>query len=217
VRRLPRPDFKAVAGLRISQIVGMDPPPDVVLLDCDTVDNAVVDYCRRLRQVSDAPIVAVTRHVDTSAWLLGHDAGIDDFLVDPFHPEELATRLRLAVRPTPVVVANDRRTRIVYGPLEIVDQTRSVAVLGVRVDLRPKEYQLLLVLARHGGQTLTRDQLIAQLWPFEWEGAKRTLEVHIASLRAKLAVPGLIATMRGVGYRLISQESYVQLDPPSDA
>lgn len=203
--------FTIVSGQRIDQLSSLSRQPDVVLLECDTVDEAVLDYCGRLRGVCDAPIVAVTRQADISAWLCGHEVGIDDFLVDPFGLEELAARLRIAVRPGHVVMAESRSTHILYGPLQIAEQSRTVSVRGVRVELRPKEYQLLVVLARRAGQALRRDQLISRLWPFGWEGAERALEVHVASLRRKLGVPGLIATVRGVGYRLISQESYLRL------
>jgi DNA-binding response OmpR family regulator len=203
--------FTILSGMRIEQLRSTNPPPDAVVLECDAVDEAALDYCRRLRTVCDAPIVAVTRLADTSAWLRGHDVGIDDFLVDPFGLDELAARLRLAVRPAPAAVAEYRGTRLVYGPLEIAEDSRTVSVRGVRVDLRPKEYQLLVLLARRAGQALRRDQLIDRLWPSGWDGAERALEVHIGGLRKKLAVPGLIATVRGVGYRLISQESYLRL------
>jgi DNA-binding response OmpR family regulator len=204
--------FTVVSGQRVDQMRSLSRQPDVVLLECDTVDEAVLDYCARLRSICDAPVVAVTRHADTSAWLRGHEAGIDDFLVDPFGLDELAARLRIAVRPERAAAVENRSVQILYGPLQINEQSRTVSVRGLRVELRPKEYQLLVVLARRAGQALRRDQLIDRLWPAGWEGAERSLEVHVAALRRKLAVPGLIATVRGVGYRLISQESYLRLD-----
>lgn len=204
--------FTIDSGRRIDQLASAGRQPDVVLLECDEVDEAALDYCRRLRDVCDAPVITVTRHANTSAWLRGHEMGIDDFLVDPFGLDELAARLRIAVRPTRALVAESRSSHISYGPLQISEQARTVSVRGLRVELRPKEYQLLVVLARRAGQALSRKQLIDRLWPAGWEGAERALEVHVASLRRKLAVPGLIATVRGVGYRLISQESYLRLE-----
>lgn len=212
VTKLPSNGFTVESGRRIGQIGALGRIPDVVLLECDTVDEVALDTCVRLRGVCDAPIVTVTGHADSTAWLRGHDVGMDDFLVDPFRVDELAARLRIAVRPALVPATENRSAHLAYGPLQISEQSRTVDVYGTRVQLRPKEYQLLVALARRAGQALTRKQLIDRLWPAGWEGAEHALEVHVHALRAKLAVPGLIATVRGVGYRLISQESYLRLE-----
>ncbi|NUP52831.1 MAG: response regulator transcription factor [Catenulispora sp.] len=186
--------------------------PDVVLLECGIVDREVLAFCRRLRSELQAPIIAVTHRVDLGAWLRGHDNGIDDYVVQPFGLQELAARLRLAVAPPRPPLSPGPPRRIVTGPLVIAEDSRTVTVHGQRVALRPKEYQLLVVLARQAGTVLARDQLIARLWPAGWDGAERSLEVHVASLRSKLALPGLIATVRGVGYRLVTPESYLRLN-----
>jgi DNA-binding response OmpR family regulator len=185
---------------------------DVVLLDCGVIDNEVLAYCRRLRRRTQAPIIAVTQRVDLQAWLQGHEAGIDDYAVQPFGLQELAARLRLAVAPgreqtAPPVPAGPPR-RLTAGPLVVVEDSRAVTVHGTRIDLRPKEYQLLVVLMRQLGRAVPREELVAQLWPAGWEGAERSLEVHVASLRAKIALPGLISTVRGVGYRMVTPESF---------
>ncbi|MFJ4413331.1 response regulator transcription factor [Streptomyces sp. NPDC088925] len=212
VVRLPSKGFTLESGRRIGQIGALGRMPDVVLLECEAVDEVALDTCVRLRSACDAPIVTVTGRADTSAWLRGHDVGIDDFLVDPFGVDELAARLRIAVRPALVAATENRGAGLVYGPLHISEQSRTVTVHGSRVQLRPKEYRLLVALTRRAGQALSRQQLIDRLWPAGWEGAERALEAHVHGLRRKLAVPGLIATVRGVGYRLISQESYLRLD-----
>ncbi|MEY9887302.1 DNA-binding response OmpR family regulator [Catenulispora sp. MAP12-49] len=185
--------------------------PDVVLLECGIVDREVLAFCRRLRTELQAPIIAVTHRVDMNAWLRGHDNGIDDYVVQPFGLQELAARLRLAVAPPRPPLTPGPPRRIVAGPLVVAEDSRTVTVHGQRVALRPKEYQLLVVLARQAGTVLARDQLIARLWPAGWDGAERSLEVHIASLRSKLALPGMIATVRGVGYRLVTPESFLRL------
>ena len=188
---------------------------DVVLLDCGVIDNEVLAYCRRLRRRTQAPIIAVTQRVDLQAWLRGHEAGIDDYAVQPFGLQELAARLRLAVAPgreptAPPVPAGPLR-RLTAGPLVVVEDSRAVTVHGTRVDLRPKEYQLLVALMRQLGRAVPREELIGALWPAGWEGAERSLEVHVASLRAKIALPGLISTVRGVGYRMVTPESFHRL------
>jgi DNA-binding response OmpR family regulator len=187
---------------------------DVVLLDCGVIDNEVLAYCRRLRRRTQAPIIAVTQRVDLQAWLQGHEAGIDDYAVQPFGLQELAARLRLAVAPgrdQPAPVPAGPSRRLTAGPLAVVEDSRAVTVHGTRVDLRPKEYQLLVALMRQLGRAVPREELVAQLWPAGWEGAERSLEVHVASLRAKIALPGLISTVRGVGYRMVTPESFHRL------
>ena len=188
---------------------------DVVLLDCGVIDNEVLAYCRRLRRRTQAPIIAVTQRVDLQAWLRGHEAGIDDYAVQPFGLQELAARLRLAVapgrdQPAPVPAAGPP-SRLTAGPLVVVEDSHTVTAHGTRVELRPKEYQLLVVLMRQLGRAVPREELVAQLWPAGWEGAERSLEVHVASLRAKIALPGLISTVRGVGYRMVTPESFHRL------
>ena len=187
---------------------------DVVLLDCGVIDNEVLAYCRRLRRRSQAPIIAVTQRVDLQAWLRGHEAGIDDYAVQPFGLQELAARLRLAVAPgreQPAPVPAGPPRRLIAGPLVVVEDSRAVTAHGTRVDLRPKEYQLLVALMRQLGRAVPREELISALWPAGWEGAERSLEVHVASLRAKIALPGLISTVRGVGYRMVTPESFHRL------
>ena len=199
--------------LSSEQVTGPGPVrllPDVVLLECGIVDGEVLAYCRRMRKELQVPIIAVTHRVDMGAWLRGHDSGIDDYVVQPFGLQELAARLRLAVCPPRPPITPGPPRRITAGPLVVSEESRTVTVHGQRVALRPKEYQLLVVLARQAGTVLARDQLIARLWPTGWDGAERSLEVHVASLRAKLALPGLIATVRGVGYRLVTPESFTR-------
>ncbi|GAA2025214.1 response regulator transcription factor [Catenulispora yoronensis] len=201
--------------------VDADPPGtvDVVLLDCGIVDGEVLAYCRRLRRRTQAPIIAMTQRVDLQAWLRGHEAGIDDYAVQPFGLQELGARLRLAVapvrEPSPSASAagsgSGGRRRLVAGPLVVAEESRTVSVHGTRVELRPKEYQLLVALVERVGRAVSREDLVATLWPTGWDGAERALEVHVASLRSKIALPGMISTVRGVGYRMVTPESFHRL------
>jgi DNA-binding response OmpR family regulator len=201
--------FEVVAEADADRPDGTRRLSDAVLLDCGVVDAEVLAYCTRLKQQCGAPVLAITHRVDLAAWLRGREAGIDDFLVQPFGLEELAARLRLAVRPVHRRQHPPGPRRIAAGPVVISEDSRTVAVHGQPVELRPKEYQVLVVLARQAGTVLGRDQLIARVWPAGWDGAGRALEVHVASLRAKLGVPGVITTVRGVGYRMASQDSFM--------
>lgn len=208
--------MSGLAGLGFS-IVESDTPEvsttvDAVLLDCGVIDDEVLDFCRRLRKATQVPIIVMTQRADLDAWLRGHDLGIDDYAVQPCGLEELAARLRLAVVPAreqPLPPGPPRR--LIAGPLVISEDSYTVSVHGDRIDLRPKEYQLLVALMRQLGRAVPREDLIAHLWPAGADGAERSLEVHMASLRGKLALPGMISTVRGVGYRMVTPESFLRL------
>lgn len=206
---LPALGFIVHQGSSIDQLASVRRQPDIILLEYDVADDATVDRCLRLRATCGTPIVVAAGRFAAPALRQAYEAGMQDFLLDPFGPEELVARLVNAARPQRIrPAARVPAGRLVHGPLEIVQDSRTVSVRGVRVELRPMEYQLLVLLARRAGQVLTKETLIAGLWPAGTHNAERTLEVHINSLRRKLAVPDLITTVRGIGYRLISHESY---------
>jgi DNA-binding response OmpR family regulator len=209
--------FEVQRSSSISQLGSVRRQPDAILIECDQLDEAVVDYCARLRTIAATPILVAALKPDLRALRSAYVVGINDFLIDPFSTEELAARLMNAVQPRFLVLPSKRHgSRIEYGPLVIAQDSRTVSVHGERVELRPMEYTLLVLLARRAGQVLAKEQLIVGLWPDGPDGERdleHALEVHIGSLRRKLAVPHLIATVRGIGYRLISQESYWRLNP----
>lgn len=214
VADLPTLGFVVHQGSSIDQLASVRRQPDVILLEYDVADEAVVDRCLRLRATCGTPIVVVAARIVVQALHQAYEAGMDDFVVDPIGLDELATRLVHAARPQRVnIPARPPDSRLAHGPLSISQDSRTVAVRGVRVKLRPMEYRLLVLLARRAGQVSAKETLIAGLWPTGARNAERTLEVHINSLRKKLAVPGLIVTVHGIGYRLISDESYRRIDP----
>jgi two-component system response regulator RegX3 len=175
---------------------------DLVLLDLGLPDMDGKDVCRLLRQRSQVPIIVVTARGDEIDRVILLELGADDYVVKPFGFRELLARIRAVLRRT-----GERGERaapdpcIVVGRLEIDTRTRSVILDGEPVALTPKEHDLLAYLARDPGAVFTRKQLIEDVWDQNWWGSTKTLDVHIASLRKKLA-PELIETVRGVGFRL---------------
>jgi len=173
---------------------------DIVLLDLGLPDRDGIDVCRELRRRGDLPIIAVTARGEERERVLGLRSGADDYVVKPFGMAELQARMEAVLRrssrpstvPEPVCV----------GPLVVDAHARRVTVAGREVTLTRKEFDLLTALARQPGGAVTRDQLLAEVWHTTWAGSGRTVEVHVASLRAKLGDPGLVQTVRGVGYRL---------------
>jgi len=174
---------------------------DLVLLDLGLPDIDGTDVCRQLRQRSKVPIIVVTARGDEIDRVVLLELGADDYVVKPFGFRELLARIRAVLRRTGDQAAPAADPCIVVGGLEIDTRTRSVTLDGQPVALTPKEHDLLVYLARDPGAVLTRKQLIEDVWDQNWWGSTKTLDVHIASLRKKLA-PELIETVRGVGFRL---------------
>jgi len=180
-------------------LAGCDEPPALVLLDLGLPDLDGVDLCRRLRKRSDVPIIVVTARGDEGARVTGLRAGADDYVVKPFGIAELLARMEAVLRRTgavaPTVTAD-------VGDTHVDLARREVTVAGAEVVLTRKEFDVLAALVRRRGDVLTREELVAVVWDTTWIGSSRTLDVHVATLRAKLGRPAVVETVRGVGYRL---------------
>jgi DNA-binding response OmpR family regulator len=176
---------------------------ETVILDLGLPDISGLDVARRLRKDGrDLTILMLTARDTVNDRVTGLDAGADDYLVKPFAYEELSARLRAlarraesgARRPEPVLAA---------GPIALDERSRRVTVAGRSVDLSPREFSLLECFLRHPGQSLTRDQLLDQAWPFSVAVTPNAVDAYVHYLRAKLGDAGSwIETVRGVGYRL---------------
>ena len=174
--------------------------PDVVLLDLRLPDMDGYDVCRALRKRSDVPIIVVTARGEEIDRVLGLELGADDYVVKPFGFRELVARIRAVTRRT--AGRSDERAPIRVGPLEVDERTRRVRVDGAEVELTPKEFELLALLAADAGAVITRRRLLEEVWDTHWYGPTKTIDVHVASLRRKLGDPSWIETVRGVGFRL---------------
>jgi DNA-binding response OmpR family regulator len=174
------------------------PEPDVVLLDLGLPDADGVTVCRRLRERSDVAIIVVTARGEEPERVLALDAGADDYLVKPFGLAELLARIRAVLR---------RSTRsdgevLRHGPLLVDSRARQVSVSGRDVALTPKEFDILECLASDPGRVMSRQEILDSAWDAHWYGPTKVLDVHVAALRRKLGVPGLIQTVYARGFRL---------------
>jgi len=186
-------------GLELAEADGID----AVILDIGLPDISGIEVAKRLRRRgSETAILMLTARDTVNDRVTGLDAGADDYLVKPFAYAELAARLRaLSRRAEPG--ARRVEPRLEVGPIALDEAARRVTVDGTLVDLSPREFSLLECFLRHPGQTLTRDQLLDQAWPYSAAVTPNAVDAYVHYLRTKLGAAGdRVETIRGVGYRL---------------
>ena len=181
-------------------------PPALLVLDLMLPGVDGWEVCRRVRSgkvVPDLPIIMLTARDDDVDKIVGLELGADDYVTKPFNPRELVARVKAVLRRT-------RRAAQPQAPVHVGDVTvdparREVTAAGRPVELRRKEFDLLLALAEHQGIVLSREQLLDQVWGYDFYGDTRTVDVHIAHLRKRLSESSAeIETVMGVGYKLVA-------------
>jgi len=178
------------------------PPCDLVLLDLGLPDRDGMRVCQEIRERGDTPIVVLTARAEEVHRVAGLRFGADDYVVKPFGFDELEARIQAVLRR-----CGPQRAPQVYtvGGLVVDLTSRTAYARGEPVALARKEFQLLAALAAQPGVVHRRERLLLDVWNTSWQGTSRTLDVHIAALRAKLAGVVGVETVRGVGYRLVEQ------------
>ena len=177
---------------------------ETVILDVGLPGISGIEVAKRLRRDSrPLAILMLTARDTVNDRVTGLDAGSDDYLVNPFAYEELSARLRALGRRTEPGAARRPDPVLAAGPIALDERSRRVTVEGKLVDLSPREFSLLECFLRHPGQSLTRDQLLDQAWPFSVAVTPNAVDAYVHYLRTKLGAAGRwIETVRGVGYRL---------------
>jgi DNA-binding response OmpR family regulator len=175
--------------------------PVLVLLDLGLPDRDGVDVCRELRVIApNTRIVMITARADEVDAVVGLDAGADDYVTKPFRLGELLARIRAHLRRADDASAPGP---IAAGDIMLDTASRRVFANGIEVDLRPKEFDLLALLAREAGRAVTRERIMEEVWDEHWFGSTKTLDMHVLALRRKLTgAQTKITTLRHVGYRL---------------
>ncbi|KAA1397275.1 response regulator transcription factor [Aeromicrobium ginsengisoli] len=177
--------------------------PALVLLDVGLPEVDGVEVCRRMRARDDwTPVIFVTARDDEVDRVLGLELGADDYVTKPFSPRELVSRVAAVLRRSSGSVDT---ASIDIGGVRLEPGTRVVTVDGRGVDLTATEFDLLAALMRRPGIVFTREQLLSTVWGAAAYGQSRTVDVHVAQLRAKLGVDSPIRTHRGVGYSAVRQ------------
>lgn len=177
-----------------------DDPPDLVLLDVGLPDIDGFSLCRWLRETyPDLPVVLVTARDSDIDTVVGLDAGATDYVTKPFSMSVLLARVRAHLRS---VEFDDPGAPFEVGSLQVEPAAYRASVEGRPVDLRKREFELLLLLGREAGRVVTRERLLSEVWDLHWDSSTKTLEMHVLALRRKLGHAVEVTTVRGVGYRL---------------
>lgn len=191
--------------------MAVEEQPDLIVLDLMLPKMDGIEVCKRLRQQKVmTPILMLTAKDDEFDKVLGLELGADDYMTKPFSPREVVARVKAILRraqlSTPKAIVEEEGERIIIGDLEILSEQYEAYFLGERLDLTPKEFELMLYLAKHKGRVLTRDQLLSAVWNYDFAGDTRIVDVHISHLREKIEKnsrkPLYIKTIRGLGYKL---------------
>jgi DNA-binding response OmpR family regulator len=177
--------------------------PSLVVLDLMLPKVNGWDVCKRARAKSDVPIIMLTARDDDVDKIVGLELGADDYLTKPFNPRELMARVKAILRrahPDPAKAAPSVR----LNDLAVDSAKREVTVKGEPVKLRAKEFDLLVALIENKGIVMTREKLLEWVWGYDFAGETRTVDVHVAQVRKRIAGSGVeIETVFGVGYKLI--------------
>ena len=188
--------------------------PDVVLLDLGLPDVDGIDLIARIRHEAGTPIVILSGRYDEAEKVAALERGADDYVTKPFGVDELNARLRVALRRSSGPTAN-AGGRLSVGPLELDPQAHLVLLNGVRVDLTPREFEILRVLLAQAGRVVTKGHLLRAVWGDAYRGEDSYVYVHVSQLRRKLAAADtssalrdLITTEPGVGYRIAAETSH---------
>ncbi len=184
--------------------------PNLVVLDLNLPGLDGLDVCRALRRDSDVPVIMLTARLEETDRLIGLELGADDYVLKPFSPREIVSRVRAVLRRAEGVPV---RPEVISAAGITIDLTRRTTSLnGQPLDLTTMEFNLLALFVEHPGQVFTRLQLLERVQGTAYEGYERTIDVHVKNLRKKLGddplKPHYIETVRGVGYRMSADKGW---------
>ena len=174
---------------------------DVIIMDVMMPELDGFSACTEIKKIKDIPVIMLSARGEEYDRIHGFEAGVDDYVVKPFSPKELMMRVKVVTNRSKATTAEDADI-FTYEGLEINFTARTVSIDGKRVDMSPKEYELLFYLVRNKNIALERERLITEVWGYDYYGDDRTLDTHIKLLRNSLGeYRKLLVTLRGVGYR----------------
>lgn len=189
----------------------MEEHPEIIVLDLMLLKMDGIEVCKRLRQQNVMiPIIMLTAKDDEFDKILGLELGADDYMSKPFSPREVVARVKAILRRKQLTIDKEieeivKEDELEIGDLNILPERYEAYICEQRLELTPKEFELLVYLAQNKGRVFTRDQLLNAIWNYEFASDTRIVDVHISHLREKIESdsrrPIYIKTIRGVGYK----------------
>ncbi len=180
---------------------------DLIIMDIMMPRLDGFTACKEIKKIKNIPIIMLSARGEEYDKLFGFELGIDDYVVKPFSPKELLARAN-AVISRANQITTEADDLMVFDGLEINIPSRTVSVDGIRLQLTPKEYELLFYLIQHQNIALSRNKLLSEIWGYDFFGDDRTIDTHIKNLRNNLGdYRDCIVTLRGVGYKFEFQKS----------
>ena len=183
--------------------------PDLMILDIMLPGQGGLEVCRILRKETKIPIIMATARGEEIDKILGLELGADDYITKPFSPRELVARVKAVLRRS--VSKTEEQDELVFDELRINLLRYEVKMGQKPIELKPKEFDLLRILATNPGKVFTRDFLLEQLWGYDYLGDTRTVDVHMRRLRQKIetdaANPKFLKTVHGIGYKFQTREN----------
>ena len=179
---------------------------DLLVLDIGLPGLDGFDVARALRRESTLPILMLTARADEIDRVIGFELGADDYVCKPFSPREVVGRVKAILRRSGQAFEANPQV-LAFGRLEIDESAREARVDGCDVGLKPREFGLLMELAKNAGVALSRERLLQKVWGFDYDGDERTVDVHVRRIRLKIEelwkLPPLLVTVHGYGYKFV--------------
>ena len=192
---------EACDGMDAIEKVKANSDYDVIIMDVMMPELDGFSACSEIKKIKDIPVIMLSARGEEYDRIHGFEAGVDDYVVKPFSPKELMMRVNVVTSRTKNA-SDDSVDIFRYEGLEINFTARTVSIDGNRIEMSPKEYELLFYLVRNKNIALERERLITEVWGYDYYGDDRTLDTHIKLLRNSLGeYRKLLVTLRGVGYR----------------
>ena len=186
--------------------------PDLIILDLMMPEMDGLSVCREVRKTSNVPIIILTARDDDVDKIVGLEVGADEYVTKPFNPRELVARVKAVLRRSQGSIAPEATLEV--GDLHLDPLRREVNIAGTPITLRAKEFDLLAAFMRYQGLVLGRERLLSLVWGQDFYGDTRTIDVHVAWLREKIAgATARVQTVWGVGYKLVLDEEALTAKP----
>lgn len=189
--------IEAENGLDALDIVKFNDDIDLIIMDVMMPKLDGFSACRQIKEIKDIPIIVLSARSDEFDKLVGFDLGIDDYITKPFSPKELIARIKAIMKRE-----NKDEDKFIYNDLVVDYKAHSVQISEEKLKLTPKEYDLLVYFIKNKNIALSREQLLSNIWGYDFFGDDRTIDTHIKMLRNNLGkYRNLIVTVRAVGYK----------------